>query len=527
MAAKDVKNQPVNVWEQRKAAFPPNNKDIVAQVIGKPVALEDWDIIDSVNIGVGEDLVLAHYTDECDDLENYGKVRGVVVDIKRKFIACKSFGYSPIATTNHLSLSPDGSLSVIDNDNNKHMFPAGQFTVRRGYEGVIIRVFKHGGKVYSSTFRRLNIAKSRWGSAKTFLEMYKECGGPDFETLFDSAAQWSPFVWIFIVVHPQLLTASKQNVGEGYVKLLGIERLWDPTKPPGGLDVKQVEQVARDDVKVAAETFGSVAKGVTYPVSLTIDEANQHLTTGWYDPKTMIDIKQQDERVTPGEFLFVYGYQVPVGQLGQVGTQFITSILRIQSHAYTWRANIRDNDPNIKHRFYDLMRVLESPDAKQIDNFFNDTCVLFPDYKKDIEAAVAPLISLPAPLDESQQVPRSLEDRRRMLWLNLLMASPPQQQGKVSGLYREIKEDQDLTHDRLFKFLSTYQPRELLERIYNLKKESFLLGYYKATSYARKRGPSESATIHEYINKTIASLNTPQFYRLMVALRRLYNPVTK
>ena len=110
-----------------------------------------------------------------------------------------------------------------------------------GFEATVMRVYKHDGKVYHSTHRRLDASRSRWGASITFGDMYVQLGGPSNDVLFDEKKAYSPFCHIFLMVHPDILIATKANVGTGYLVYLGPKKMWNIDSSPYPLE--QVDTV--------------------------------------------------------------------------------------------------------------------------------------------------------------------------------------------------------------------------------------------------------------------------------------------
>src|SRR5579872_1446539 len=129
----------------------------VASILGI-VESPAWRIIDQVP---EDNLVLAHYDSEA-NLNQWGFLRGYIVDVKEGVVVCGSYGYSPTITVSHLDPTEDGTLTLRDDFGNAYVFPQGRYQLKRGFEGVILRVFKYRGKVYHASHRKINPVRSRW-----------------------------------------------------------------------------------------------------------------------------------------------------------------------------------------------------------------------------------------------------------------------------------------------------------------------------------------------------------------------------
>lgn len=129
--------------------------------------LNNVKIVDSLN-----DLSIYHYLD-CDvntDKETK-KYRGVVMNNEGKTI-CRSFGFTPEIdeTDNDLMTSVVEPFLAQEN-----------LRVLEAYEGTLLRVFFYDNRWYISTCRKLDAFKSKWGSSKSFGELFEEIIQTPFE----------------------------------------------------------------------------------------------------------------------------------------------------------------------------------------------------------------------------------------------------------------------------------------------------------------------------------------------------------
>lgn len=177
-----------------------------------------WEVISS---DPDQHLYMVHHKPEA-DLSKYGNIRGIVVDTNAKTVVCRSYGYTPTVISNELK-PVDNELILTDEMGFNHTLNTEKCLFKTGFEGTLINVFKHNGVVYRTTRKRLDAGKSRWGNSKTFMEMYWSLGGPTDEMLFDPESKFSPYVHSFIIVHPDVLIVSKDNIGEGYLVYLGVK----------------------------------------------------------------------------------------------------------------------------------------------------------------------------------------------------------------------------------------------------------------------------------------------------------------
>ena len=135
--------------------------ELIKEEISKILNIQNtnsWNIIDSIP---SEDLYLVHYNDRA-NMEIYGGLRGVIVDIKEKKIVCRSNGNTISITCDNIVEDKD----VIKIDN--YILNKNNIKIMIGFEGTMLRIFKHRGTVYFSTHRKINCVNSKWGNSISF-----------------------------------------------------------------------------------------------------------------------------------------------------------------------------------------------------------------------------------------------------------------------------------------------------------------------------------------------------------------------
>lgn len=288
-------------------------------------------------------LELFHY---CSDKipKGFESVRGVVFDSKENVVVARSYNYTPTVVCDELKVN-NGFLHMVDANGTVYHLPEDKFYMKKGYEGTVMRVFKHGGKVYHSSHRRLDTVGSYWGSSPTFLSIYNDLGGPKDEELFDVDKDYSPHCHVFLIIHPSLLVCSRQNVGPGYLVYLGALKLWEDKFQGEKIDyeLKTFPMVKEIPEKIT-EPF------ILNPQNITLEEANKHLKEGW---------------TGRGEFIIVYNKN------GSEKT--MPSPIKISSTDYERRSNVRSNDPNIYHRFVEMSSQASNMDRKLFMEVYGTT----------------------------------------------------------------------------------------------------------------------------------------------------------
>lgn len=358
-----------------------------------------WDIIDS-----NGSLSLIHYNDDS-NLLKYGHLRGMVIDTDKKKIVCKSYEYTPTAVLDELTIHSDNKLYITDTAGLEHVFEQSQLNIKRGFDGTIIRVFKYNGKVYHSTHRRLDITRSRWGNSIFFKQMYQQLNGPTDDELFDPQELSSPYVYIFLIVHPDILNVTKEPITNGYIVYLGNKVI----------DHSSTENGKKLNIKT--------------PPNLTITEANHHLRFGFQD---QFDDSKLDKRMRPGEFVILY-------KLNEQGE--VIELLKVISTAYQWRLQMRDNNPNLNNRFYQLLDYATKDIKEYMMMFPILTRYSVPYITEYIKNNGSFKLWSCNPEFTQNSILQTKEDRIYNIWLAFLMAVPLHRQQLVSTMYNDFIKD--------------------------------------------------------------------------------------
>lgn len=429
-----------------------NTRNIISQVLGVENSAA-WDIVSS---DPEHNLYMVHHKPEA-NLSDYGQIRGIVVDSQAKTVVARSYGYTPTIVSDQVLIQPgDGNIHLIDQMGLEHVVDPVRSLFKIGFEGTLINVFKHDGIVYRSTRKRLDPARSRWGNSRSFMEMYWSLGGPSDDVLFDPNSKYSPYCHVFIIVHPEVLVVSKDNVGEGYLVYLGPKQMWSldyedcpykQVQQDGSLFPGVTQEQFDEDSRVDAgwidhtlhvpETVADLTVDKTHnhpifsPHNLSIEESNKHLQYGFYQPFEGSD--KLDRRMLPGEFIVIH-------QLDESGATI--GLLRVESTSYTWRSGMRDNDPNLLHRFTQLVNGSYIPyDTTEGKERYNS---LYPTFEPFDEESIKNQINTDGPYvvwpqDGPYYDPEYLmnkESRMYNIWLAFLNSVPLHSQKEVSGYLR-------------------------------------------------------------------------------------------
>ena len=393
-----------------------------------------WNVVSTL-----EGLAMIHADPEA-DLQYYRYLRGVVVDLATGQMVCSSYPTTPSFTlfslsqpsqqNNKLKLSEDLEIDLT------------KFRFKIGFEGTLIHVFKVNGKVYRVTRKRLDPSRSKWGNSKNFSEMYWDLNGPADEVLFSPDKDYSPFCHSFIMVHPDVMIASREThsfdtneteKGKGYLVYLGMKQMYSPQncfypfeKVDYTLKLPELTTVHpslfRHDETISRDGKTENTK-IFCPENLTLQEANKHLMFGLYAP--FEGYEALDPRLLPGEFIIMENTET--GEL-----------YRIESIAYSWRYKIRNNNPNLLHRFYELLDFAYLKNNSQDNLKYTE---MFPLLTKYSQSEInkwfdsSHVVLWPQETERIHEVPKTRDDKLYNIWMCMLCAVPVRQQREVLSFY--------------------------------------------------------------------------------------------
>lgn len=356
----------------------------IAKSIGLPILPEKgavrrsqyWDVIDYDQESqqyllhyrpemIGELLVDKNFTPQ--QRHAILSLRGVIYSDKVGRIVCRSYDYTPSIT-----LGPEETLTpgrvYRDSYGFSYRLDA-KATFQVAYEGTILRRYKVGGEVFTSTHKRIRVGNSKYGASRPFIELYDALGGPADDVLFDPEVETSAYCHVFLVSSPYLLVASKLDIGDGFVMHLETFTLADEIDPRDKAWYERWTEISRfEETKVrpdsqhdipvpqAESMVASESRPVYLSSDIPLETANQVLRRGFAPLRgdsALSDgkIAEMDYRVRPGEVVIAVQQQ-PDGR---------SQMLKIHSQGYQWRSTIVGNDSNPYHRFYTLLEYCRPP----------------------------------------------------------------------------------------------------------------------------------------------------------------------
>ena len=492
-------------------------------------------------------LKIIHHRPEA-DLLKYGNIRGIVVDTKAKCIVSDSFPYAPIVKSSKLTLNNEGYLKLVDEFENQYILDPEKVLITEGFEGTVLHIFKHDGKVFYSTRKKLDSSNSRWGNSETFSKIYSELGGPSEEELFDKESKYSPYSYMFILVHPSLLVCTKDNVGKGYIVYLGYKTMWSveyyqcpykQTLKDGSLFKGVTEEEFANDPRPNAGWIDTTLKvpltksirtkgpskpeeNVLYePSYLDIDSANHYLQFGFLDK---IEIPNYDKRLYPGEFIII-------NILDE--NNKITKMLKVQSESYSWRSELRDNDPNLLHRFYQLNNdsYLDFKNKSQRKQYLSKYPVMYPLPEKNIISQLnqnEPYLVWPQNKIQDKYYLKDRKTRLYNIWLCFMMAVPFSRQKEVSSFYSTLNTERYNLIGWLW-YIQKHPNYDVLTLSSRVKTIIDVARNYSKNSYIPKSGKkwNYTRTINDKIRNFVMKEEGTSFYRLVREMKKWYSEIVR
>jgi len=133
-----------------------------------------------------------------------------------------------------------------------------KYSLTRGYDASVIRVFQHEGKVYYASSRTLNAETkiSHQNSDRTLIEIYKSLGGLTGEDIFKRNKSYEDYCHLFLVVSRETQIYSQKEPEEklvyaGSIKkyaTTGIVEILDLPFKPEEVSEEEKKEVMSDDI---------------------------------------------------------------------------------------------------------------------------------------------------------------------------------------------------------------------------------------------------------------------------------------
>jgi hypothetical protein len=406
---------------------------------------DDWEIVDKLGA-----LYVIHYTEDA-DIRKLWWVRGLIVDLESGTVIGDSFGYTSYAVLPQLT-NENGQLVIEDVDAVKHSFDLDSVVIKVSFEGVVLRIFWHGGKAFKVTHRKVNTKGSRWGSSRPFLEMYDSANGPKPEDLFDCSKPYSSTLYMFMVVDPDLITATRQRVEVSYpvyIAKMSMNLNRPAEKVAPGHYVAPIIPMEEAETGKVSHSYMRV------PPCLTLEQGNAHLRQGYYEQEAGLDV---DPRLGTGEALIIYR---------TAADGHVEDVVKVYSPAFDYRFNLRGNNANLLHQFH-ILTDQAGHGELTLEQWraFSTPLIMFPLYSratvKELYHKHGAILYLP-PQSGKVTVANypTRKDRIHVIWLNFVLALPHRQQATALN-FLDKYQDNLLELAQWLKDFEAAHPKELL-----------------------------------------------------------------
>lgn len=361
-----------------------------------------------------ESLVLIHYKDDADLSDRtIASMRGLIVDIKYRYIVCPGIEFIPSSVVNHDLPLRESTFETVDFYGVKHTIDVTKAYLTPFYRGVNLRVFLHNGKVYLSSLKRLDVAsaRSRWASHHpTFYEIYVNAGGPSLEGLYPDGQQHSPYVYFFRVYHPLLeITSFIKTEPNGFVRFDGPWTVSPSSYPHEPPSVPQVIP-ASDPLSISK---GVVKTGVYHQQAISFNDAVEFLHHGY-----LAQPQQAQYDVYSGGESIICSYE----------SDGESRIIQLQSKAFHYRESLFQDEPNQYHAFVARLSIIPMGNmaTQGVDEYLLERV---PPVQVPDKAYITSNFSKGTLLTEATFMPRdkikemSRDELREMVWYDFLINS--------------------------------------------------------------------------------------------------------
>lgn len=397
-------------------------RDRICEILNCPY--DGWSIVDEL-----ENLYLIHYNDDA-DMNLVGHLRGVLIDINAGIKIAESSGYTPNVKVKQLIADNNGDVNIYDENNQLHSFPSHSTAIKPIYEGTVVRIILYNGNVYKLTHRKIRTMKSHWGKSEYFPVLYNKGSGPKDIELFDMSKNYSPWCYVFMVVDPKLLIASKQMVNSPYVVFLSHHQMYT-TDEFCPYPIEQTETIMNAKFVVSVDKTKIIdSPCIIVPPIFTLQQANYHLAYGYYSER-----KTNDLRTLYGEAVMLFNYDQ---------SNNVTDVVKVNGLSYDYRVTLRGNDPNAYHQFFNLVHY----SYKSLEYYpdwvhFNQKFVIYENYTKDNLQLLAQ-DNVIAGLRTTMITEEQKKDKDfllKMIWLNYVVSLPISLQMEALEYYDQFIAD--------------------------------------------------------------------------------------
>ncbi|PCJ29000.1 MAG: hypothetical protein COA94_02965 [Rickettsiales bacterium] len=356
-------------------------RDKISEILG--VGNDVWMIYDYIQ----EDGLYMLGMNKTSDVNMYGFVEGLVVDINYMKIICSSDGYKEIFMLNEITPDAIGNIDLVSVFGTKKTVNVKGLQVEMYPDGFDIRVFKYRGIVYHISNTKLSLNYSECYNKNSYDDLYNYFEIPDSDILEDRCYK-------FRIVSKDTLHVSKERINEPYMVYCGVLGEQFPK-----LNTSKYDRVFDTE-------------------SLSVEDTNDYLFSGYYEIDDSLDV-----RLLPGE---------------RVQIKYTNKYYILESESYAWRKYVRGYEKDLYERMLQLL------DVTHADTTINNPITNYPKMStwdvKGIMDEVSNKNIITWPVGDSY-IPKSSEYKFYNVWAAFLMSVPLHSQANVSKFYNKIIND--------------------------------------------------------------------------------------
>lgn len=282
--------------------------------------------------------------------------------------------------------------------------------------------------------------------------------------------------------------------------------------------IDQVDDTLRVPDTTSSD-FQNEERKVYSPELMTLDQANKHLIFGFYSD--FLSYEYLDARLLPSEFVIIEDCETG-------------NMYRIESPGYNWRSTMRNNNPNLLHRFHELLDyaylknteddTLKYKTAFPILSFFDTECL-----EKTIENS--PIVVWPQNTEIELEVPSTKDTKLYNIWECFLITVPISRQKEVVKYYNNLTSRKD----EIVEWLDNLSRTEILDltifskRVQDILVKTKLFAKNKVKKgenidYKTKEVKSVEALTKDNIKNFISKELGSSLYRILKEMDRFKNP---
>jgi hypothetical protein len=466
------------------SSYPQDVYDRIIDLLGLPKGSEKtyWDIENSIpdtqiyllhyiTSNVGELIKTSDFTPKYDevDCQTILKLRGLIIDLEEGWICCISNPYThEVVLDDNKLVTNDDILLLEDKFGVIHKENVGKIKFQSSYRGPLVRVWKYKGVTYVSSHHRIFIDKSKWGTDRSFLEMFIDLfvashnistENKDNNTivqeigniLFSPDKLTSNTCHTFMIVSPDIVNDTRMNIGEGLLIYLNSFTLNHFYNEDAFLHYALHKDIEYKNTWASKEDFFIEKPFIVPDVAFTekkkivkltdfsLTSANHLLSTGFSSyTEEELSSASQPKDLYPGESV------IAILENGD--------ILTIIPNSVDWRSHILGNNPDIYKRYCilldkaldkdqgtpyeEMFHELGYPTPKELIEFSNsmatDGIIIPPNYPKE---------KVNRKMSKTEEREKEREDKRKNISENMVFAAPQSMIKEVGEFYTFYLED--------------------------------------------------------------------------------------